>query len=836
MYKYLTPVIMLIWCVSISAQSLDQTYIAYYNPLNNGIACDSVTLNAAITAIGSAEKTLYLTATNRNKMACTWTINSSVTVPANIRFMVPYGVRATISAGITLDIQGCIDADDENWYSGGGIVTVSESCVSQASPSVGAKTGDYVEEGCLHDVSPNISVSIASCTVWLHTEAPTSSFNVYSEPDPVTFSYSGVDGNYYLAFRANKSGLVPGWTCVTGTSYCFILSSTRPTPPLGVMVIGRTTILGGAVTAFVSEADRKITSPITLPFNVTTGDGEWEWIGDRALLTVPNGMRLILGMCPKASRRNIIVAKEDGVSGSLRFGAGACGLVYPEWFGADRTGRVDSTAAWNNTIRIVAGYEVEENIYERIPISCEGSYRIEGTITLRQRTNIVGRLKTSASGTKVVSCEFLYYGNGTLFDGPLLPDGKSYVDTDFRHMRMYDSGGVGKRAFNMVVPSGMTMENLFTEGFDVPWFFYGSMIYGSTQGLLSRFYRERCMEVTGPANFARIEIICGAGTSTVIHGVRIGVEPGWFASSTNLKLRASVEASSGIPIILSELKGVSAELYVEQPGQCADYSGQGAIYLQKMEGGEINLTATGNCQPVGTGLPVGLRLHAITGLPGEVNPGVNNVAITGRIHSNYNVPVLIEPGPAMWGNDVTGLEFPLATSSIGNFTTGLMLGGSYMTAGTAPFVDEGMGSTGQGTVWGVGSMIWNQGGANESANYYYQVVEAGNPPRVARIITPASSGLTALGTEATPSVRDGNTFHNRMMIPTGVDITNFSNGLLGLCVNFFATGTRIIKHNTNIRLRTGVDYSMVNGNTLTLCSEGLASPWKEIGRCDTCIP
>ncbi len=81
---------------------------------NNG-AFNDVTISAAITAIGSANKTLLLA-------PGTWTISANVTVPSNINLKFEQGSVLSIGAGYTFNVNGPVDAPLSQIFSGSGLV------------------------------------------------------------------------------------------------------------------------------------------------------------------------------------------------------------------------------------------------------------------------------------------------------------------------------------------------------------------------------------------------------------------------------------------------------------------------------------------------------------------------------------------------------------------------------------------------------------------------------------------------------------------------------------------------------------------------------------------
>jgi hypothetical protein len=672
----------------------------------------------------------------------------------------------------------------------------------------GSTTRGYIAEGCWSTASATLTLTVQACRAFaLETTGAAAALKGWSEAT-LALTVSGGDGRYWVGGRVSPGLALPGWTCLDGRHYCWTKSETPPAALSGLVVLSTSQVTAGAVIDSVVMAPWRRTQPYSVPAGVT----------------------ITLGVCPEAGRWPLWSA--TGVStGLIRFGPGACGQVYPEWWGADPTGRTDATAFWQQTIDAVSGMETTE----RVAIQCDGVYKLTSALTVRPRLHIQGHYKPSTTGDKTVSCELQYEGTGNAFTAPDIRP-TLYHDLDFRFLRLRDMNQTAEKAFEMYFPLGMTQDNLLIEGFKIPWYLMGSLIYSQLSNVTARFYRERCMEISGPANFANVDVTCGASLDTVIHGVRVGVEPSWFSVSQNLTLRASVEAASGTPIIVAEQRGLNAELYVEQPGRCDAYSIYGGIWLYRLHGGRIHLTATGNCQAgTGTTISRGVYIQSLPEIP-EAFRGVNNLLLTGRINSNYLSPLVIEKGPNMWGINVSQLEFAVAPSQLGDFTVGAMIGGSYVTHGLVPVVDEGMGNGTTGT-WPVGTLIWNQGAANTAASYFHQVVTAGNPPEVARLILPATNDLVAAGTDATPSVRQGNTFYARLLLEGGATpITQLDGGLGGLCVDLYAQGARTIEHNTNLRLAGGVNYAMAAGHALRLCADTNLGPWREQSRCDTCVP
>ena len=88
-----------------------------------GSTCTDVTLNTAITAIGSTRATLPLVPRDGAGAACTWTLAGNVTTNANTYLLIEAPV--VVNGGFTLTINGPWQSTiGPNWYSGAGTVTM----------------------------------------------------------------------------------------------------------------------------------------------------------------------------------------------------------------------------------------------------------------------------------------------------------------------------------------------------------------------------------------------------------------------------------------------------------------------------------------------------------------------------------------------------------------------------------------------------------------------------------------------------------------------------------------------------------------------------------------
>lgn len=329
LYLYLLVLLLLPQPPHVSGQSLDQGYIDFHNPLTNGIECHVGTLQAALTAIGATQRTLYLTATNRNKVECTWNISSNVTIPANVRFVVPFGVKATIPNGVTLTINGCLDAQDPNWYSGGGVVIQTGSCFTVGIGD--SIVSSFTQVGCYHGASNNTSVSIPDCTGFIASGSGISFQSarlVY--PVATTINYNNGDGSYYTVARRDYNVTPSGWTCTPNSPYCFIKSLTKPVLPTGTMWLLLVTVSGSKVTQSEDISYRIISTSGTVTSNTTIGiDGVWE-IQPGASININSGSTVTVKGCITAPIQKIFNGP-----GLVRYADKShCSQVYAEWWGA----------------------------------------------------------------------------------------------------------------------------------------------------------------------------------------------------------------------------------------------------------------------------------------------------------------------------------------------------------------------------------------------------------------------------------------------------------------------------------------------------------------------
>lgn len=331
MKRYILLVLLLIPLSAIS-QSLDQTHINYVNPLTYGVECNSATLTATLTNIGVAQRTMFLTATNRTKAPCVWNISQSVTVPDNVRFRVPFGVTATISAGVVVTVEGCLEADDPNWYSGAGQVVQTGSCPAIGEGSVlGSSWFSYVADGCLHPPGPGAGGVIPSCEAFI-LDSSTSSLVKVVSVTATTVQYTSGDGRYWVLARLSPSTPTPGWTCTGSSMYCTIKSSTPPSPPQNTLLLLQTDVTGGAMTN-VGDASRRVFNRMIRFTSAMTTAETAVWI------FMPGGMLDYTGLTIRhigAVQSTTYGIFQSGGTGKITLGPKT--TVDPAWFAHGGTG------------------------------------------------------------------------------------------------------------------------------------------------------------------------------------------------------------------------------------------------------------------------------------------------------------------------------------------------------------------------------------------------------------------------------------------------------------------------------------------------------------------
>lgn len=108
----------------------------------------------------------------------------------------------------------------------------------------------YVRENCLHGTDADTTVVITNCRAYVRdSSAQKYQLRYVEDLTSRSITYSAGAGTYWLAVRANLSVTPGGWTCAAGTHYCWFLAASRPTLPAATLLVAKSTVAGGAVTA-----------------------------------------------------------------------------------------------------------------------------------------------------------------------------------------------------------------------------------------------------------------------------------------------------------------------------------------------------------------------------------------------------------------------------------------------------------------------------------------------------------------------------------------------------------------------------------------------------------
>lgn len=151
-------------------------------------------------------------------------------------------------------------------YAFGRTFPATSDPVAAAQQRWGTVSQGYVVQGCTHTTSISTSVSVASCRAFALDTADPDTLRGFEETVARTITYSGGDGTYWLAGRANVAITPAGWTSVAGTHYLWRLSTTKPAIPTGMVLLRQAIVLAGAIT---EVGDHRPDSPFAdLPANL----------------------------------------------------------------------------------------------------------------------------------------------------------------------------------------------------------------------------------------------------------------------------------------------------------------------------------------------------------------------------------------------------------------------------------------------------------------------------------------------------------------------------------------------------------------------------------------
>jgi hypothetical protein len=689
----------------------------------------------------------------------------------------------------------------------------------------GTSTSGYITDGCWAAVpASGLTLTIQPCTAFALETGSAPVLKGFQESQARALTLPASDGRVWIAGRTSPGLQVPGWTCLEGQHYCWLQQATTPLMPSGLVLLLDTTVTAGVVGPVAIRAPWSRQTPATVPAGVT----------------------LLFGACPLVGRTWLFDANET-TTGRVRFLAGACERLLPEWWGADAVGVRDSTAAWQAAVNAGSGRDDAQPVsaWPITPIACTGVYAISApagsrAITLTYNTQILGVVRPAGGGDFAMPCRFNFTGEGTALG--TVDINASYTRLRLEHLHIFDVNDTGAYGLELHGFVSSQLVNVMVRRFDVSAYFGTNLYYSKVEQLRVFGSRRIGIDIAGVANGVPMSLQCNNITNTTQeYCVRVGQTPGQYGSSSGLWLDVLSEISSGIAVSIDRVRALNLQVYIELPGlNPDDYSDLGQVVLRRIEGGTMHIRMAGkggDPPPVARGIVFYASEDEVGGFHNR------NIVLTGHVR-NYQIPIQVELETGGWGIDYSGLAFDemtLGAEVLGQYTSGWRLGRSYITHGGPPEVDQGRGSTLNNEAWLVGDLIWGTPAPEARlGNVLRQVTVGGNPPVVAALLLPTLTYTSAPVDVATPSVREGNTFFTRMVVQGDADtpITGFADGLLGLCVHLFAAGTRTIQQGPGLRLAGATDYVMAAGNTLVLCADGdgLGGPgtWREYSRCSTC--
>lgn len=276
-----------------------------------GSTCTAATLNAALSALGTAQATVVLPPRDGSQVLCTWTLEANVTVPATVYLTVAAPVA--VNAGMTLTLHGPHETlIGPNWYSGAGTVTFARNIPLGSAESYRSQWRNVVVAGGWHGPSGSTTLPAFSTRAWIDGR------DVFQEA--LAVSLTAGDGTYFLGLRMHPAVTPAGWTC--SSAYCWVQSATPPATPPGTLILGRTTVTANAASALTILAPWRLLQPYP----------------------VPAAQTLTFAACPDAGPWHIFEA--DGMTtGRVVIQAPHC-TAYAEWWGADNTGGTTGQQAY----------------------------------------------------------------------------------------------------------------------------------------------------------------------------------------------------------------------------------------------------------------------------------------------------------------------------------------------------------------------------------------------------------------------------------------------------------------------------------------------------------
>jgi len=212
--------------------SLLREDISVYNPLADGSALNDTTLSAAITSIGSDSRTLMLT-------PGTWTIANNLIVPANVTLWVTRGATVTVDTTKTLTLNGSVNTDNPDWYTGLGTVIFN---FRQWPLLFG-----FISNGG-EPVVPSSSLALAAFATDGFVVSGAALWPVFQPAAGVTLPDSPTVWVALHLESQTGSNAPTNWTGITGTHYIHRSIVPLPATPDGGTIFSEVTISGSVIT------------------------------------------------------------------------------------------------------------------------------------------------------------------------------------------------------------------------------------------------------------------------------------------------------------------------------------------------------------------------------------------------------------------------------------------------------------------------------------------------------------------------------------------------------------------------------------------------------------
>ena len=237
---------------AVTRTMLPREDLSVVSPLvSTASGCTLAVLQTAVTAIGSAEKTLVLSPVDGAGAGCTWAITDNLTVPANVTLWVPSGAAVSVSSGKTLTLARRPVVDGQvAWYSGDGAVSITPPDV----PS--SVVAPFVRSGCLPTVPAPASLTLDAFGCTAFVVSPEGDGRMVTQAAVAVGPLNNGDGTYWLALHWTTSGTVSGWTRQGTTKYLWQKSATQPSTPSNGLIIARIVVSGSVVTETAPVAAR----------------------------------------------------------------------------------------------------------------------------------------------------------------------------------------------------------------------------------------------------------------------------------------------------------------------------------------------------------------------------------------------------------------------------------------------------------------------------------------------------------------------------------------------------------------------------------------------------